>query len=58
MLEPIIKEEVSWKITKEEIIEKFEIDVPEGYDTWSYYRDHVLEIKLFKIPVKPKKVKK
>jgi len=40
---------VSYFIEKDEIIKKFGIKVPKGYDTWSYYRNNVLEIKVVKL---------
>lgn len=52
-MEPVIKTETSYFLTKEEIIEKFDIEIPEGMDTWSYYRDNVLEIKIVPKPEKP-----
>lgn len=40
-------------ITKEEIIEKFNIPVGKDEDTWSYYRNNVLEIKIVPKEVGP-----
>jgi hypothetical protein len=52
-MDPEIEEVKTWRLTKAMIIEAFEIDVPEGYDTYSYYRDNELEIRLIKIEEAP-----